>query len=174
MKKTTPNKTSSTTIQNRLVIILSVILSLGIIVFAIIIFIKNSQKITLESASSDATTSQQSYIQNISVDQLHTFINEKRDFTLFVSQPNCITATNLRQIISDLSRQQSAVIYEIPFSQLRASGLANEVRFYPSFIIYRHGEIVDFLDANDSADTDAYTSADGFRNWLTQYVLLKD
>ncbi len=162
-------------LQNRLIIAMSIIVACTVLVFTLVILFNNFRKITFDRISTENISDESAAgIQTISADKLKDLIESKHNFGLFVSQPNCVTATNLRKILLDLSEKHSVTFFEIPFSELRSSGLASAVRFYPSFIVYRDGEIVDFLDANDSADTAAYTTADGFYDWLTKYVRLEN
>lgn len=111
-------------------------------------------------------------IGTITIDDLRKMTEEKKSFILFVSQPGCQAAEKLRGILQELITEYPIQIFEVGFSDLKDSGLANEVRFYPSLVVYRQGKVAEFLDANDSADTEAYNSLDGLRNWLTNVVIL--
>lgn len=108
----------------------------------------------------------------ITTDDLKTMAEEKKSFMLFVSQPECQAAEKLRGILQELIKEYPIQIFEVSFSELRESGLASEVRFYPSLVVYRQGQVADFLDANDSADTEAYNSLAGLKDWLTNVVIL--
>lgn len=110
----------------------------------------------------------------ITTSDLRTMVDEKKSFIVFVSQPDCIAAEKLRGILQELIAEYPIQIFEVSFSDLKESGLASEVRFYPSLIVYRQGEIVDFLDANDGEDTEAYNSLDGLKAWLTNVVMLEN
>lgn len=108
----------------------------------------------------------------ITTDDLKTMAGEKKSFMLFVSQPECQAAEKLRGILQELIKEYPIQIFEVSFSELRESGLASEVRFYPSLVVYRQGQVADFLDANGSADTEAYNSLAGLKDWLTNVVIL--
>ena len=108
----------------------------------------------------------------ITTDDLKTMAEEKKSFMLFVSQPECQAAEKLRGILQELIKEYPIQIFEVSFSELRESGLASEVRFYPSLVVYRQGQVADFLDANDSTDTEAYNSLAGLKDWLTNVVIL--
>ncbi len=108
----------------------------------------------------------------ITTNDLKTMAEEKKSFMLFVSQPECQAAEKLRGILQELIKEYPIQIFEVSFSELRESGLASEVRFYPSLVVYRQGQVADFLDANDSADTEAYNSLAGLKDWLTNVVIL--
>ena len=108
----------------------------------------------------------------ITIDDLKTMTEDKKSFLLFVSQPECKTAEKLREILQELITEYPIQIFEVSFSELKESGLASEVRFYPSLIVYRQGKIADFLDANDSEDSEAYNSLDGLKEWLMNVVIL--
>ena len=62
--------------------------------------------------------------------------------------------------------------YEIAFSDLENLPFVADVRFYPSFLIFKKGKLVDFLEADNDDHAAAYTSLDGFQNWLTGQVIL--
>ncbi len=113
-------------------------------------------------------------IGNISIDQMRSMIDEKKSFVVFVSQPDCRTADKLREILQDFITKYPMQIFEVSFSDLKSSGLADEVKYYPSVIIYRDGKIADFLDANDGEDSAAYNSLEGFEEWFTNQVILKE
>ncbi len=108
----------------------------------------------------------------VTTDDLRTMIDDKKSFLLFVSQPGCQAAEKLRGILQELIAEYPIQFFEISFSDLKESGLASEVRFYPSLMVYRQGQLADFLNANDNADTEAYNSLDGLKKWLTDIVIL--
>ncbi len=56
---------------------------------------------------------------------------------------------------------------------MKEGELAKEVEYYPSFIIYREGEIVDFLEADADEDLERYKDLSKFEDWICSYVQLK-
>jgi len=111
-------------------------------------------------------------IQSISLDELQTLIAERKSFGLFISQPACQASADLAKYLQEFVDARSLKIYEISFSTIKDSDIIPDLKFYPSFAIFRDGEVVDFLEANSDDDATAYTSTDGFINWFSEYVKL--
>lgn len=111
-------------------------------------------------------------IQTIDINDLHRLIKDQESFGLFISQPSCQASADLEKHLNDFTNTYSIKIYEINFSALKDSNIIPDLRFYPSFAIFRTGNLVDFLEANSNEDASAYTSSDGFTSWFTQYIKL--
>ncbi len=111
-------------------------------------------------------------IQPISATDLQRLIDKKSSFAVFVSQPACRTSDDLKKHIQSFTAEHSLKFYEIAFSELKTLPVADAVRFYPSFLIFEKGKLVDFLEADSDEDAPAYTSLDGFQAWFTKRVAL--
>ena len=46
----------------------------------------------------------------------------------------------------------------------------NEVKYYPSFAIYKDGELIDFLDAESDEDLNRYKDIVEFEQWFNGYI----
>lgn len=113
-------------------------------------------------------------ISNITIDDVKNKVTEHQSFALFVSQPGCRTAEDLRKIIKEFASTNHLTIYEVDYSGLRESNLVPGLKFYPSFVVFRRGKPVDFLEADNSEDVSAYATLDGFSAWFTDHVIMKD
>lgn len=111
-----------------------------------------------------------SEIETISLDDLQTLIGDRKSFGLFVSQPACQASADFERHLDEFLTAQPLKFYEISFSTLKDSQVIPDLHFYPSFVIFHDGKVVDFLEANSDEDAAAYTSADGFSDWFTHYV----
>ena len=108
----------------------------------------------------------------INISELEELINDKESFVVLVSQDMCLASSNFEVVINDFLEEYPITIYEINYSELKESDLGDFLEYYPSFVIYKNGKMVDFLDANADEDTDYYKTKEGFKNWVTQYVNL--
>ena len=108
----------------------------------------------------------------INISELEELISDKESFVVFVSQTMCLASSNFEVVINDFLEEYPITIYEINYSELKESDLGDFLEYYPSFVIYKNGKMVDFLDANADEDTDYYKTKEGFKNWFTQYVNL--
>lgn len=150
----------------RLIEIIAGIITVVLLVVAAVVIFRDSRVVLSEEYRGEGG------IGMVTTDDLRTMVNDKKSFLLFVSQPECIAAEKLRGILQELITEYPIQIFEISFADLKGSGLADEVRFYPSLVIYRQGKVAEFLDANDDADAAAYNSLDGLKEWLTNVVIL--
>lgn len=89
-------------------------------------------------------------------------------FLLFVYQSSCSTSDDFEAVLEDFSKERSISILTTNFTALKQSHLVEGLKYYPSAVIYRDGQVVDFLDADSDADLPAYESIDGFTTWLEQ------
>ena len=110
----------------------------------------------------------------INISELEELISDKESFVVFVSQTMCLASSNFEVVINDFLEEYPITIYEINYSELKESDLGDFLEHYPSFVIYKNGKVVDFLDANADEDTDYYKTADGLRSWLTTYISLDE
>lgn len=110
----------------------------------------------------------------INISELEELINDKESFVVLVSQDMCLASSNFEVVINDFLEEYPITIYEINYSELKESDLGDFLEHYPSFVIYKNGKVVDFLDANADEDTDYYKTADGLRSWLTTYISLDE
>lgn len=109
-------------------------------------------------------------IEDIDLEGIRSLISEKKSFAVFAHQPGCQTSAALGQITQDFSGQHSLRLYQTNFSDLKASGLVPNLRFYPTFVIFRDGEVAAFLAADSDEDVAAFSSLDGFTKWFSKYV----
>lgn len=113
-------------------------------------------------------------VVNITIDNIGSKVADHQSFALFVSQPGCRTADDLRKIVKEFASTHHLTIYEVDYSGLRESGLVPGLKFYPSFVVFRRGKPVDFLEADSQDDVSAYSTLDGFSTWFTDHIILKD
>ena len=146
------------------------IVALIIVVAAIVVFLifQNQSKIfSLESKYYNTGEKIE-----INISELEELISDKESFVVFVSQDMCLASSNFEVVINDFLEEYPITIYEINYSELKESDLGDFLEHYPSFVIYKNGKMVDFLDANADEDTNYYKTKEGFKNWVTQYVNL--
>ena len=148
------------------------IVALIIVVATIVVFLifKNQSKIfSLESKYYNTGEKIE-----INISELEELISDKESFVVFVSQDMCLASSNFEVVINDFLEEYPITIYEINYSELKESDLGDFLEHYPSFVIYKNGKMVDFLDANADEDTDYYKTTDGLESWLTTYISLEE
>ena len=110
----------------------------------------------------------------ININELNKLIDNKESFAVFVYQPLCITSTNFESILKDFLEENKISIYKIAFSNIKNTKIGKTIKYYPSFIIYNKGKMIDFLEANKDEDIKYYTSKKEFESWFTKYIKIKN
>ena len=114
-----------------------------------------------------------SEIIELDLNNFNKLIENKESFGIFIYQPMCVTSNEFSEIIKEYSENYLITFYKMPFSLIKETKLEEQIKYYPSFVIYRNGELIDFLDASSDEDTNYYKSIDGFKEWLETYVTIK-
>lgn len=132
-------------------------------------FVKKEQSFFLEEkyyGNSEMT--------ELTLDELNHLIEEKESFALFVYQPMCMTSADFEIVLKEFLEEKQIRILKIAFLTIKEEQDFQFVKYYPSFILYNKGKKIDFLEADKNEDVNCFTSKEGFSNWFTQYVKLKE
>ncbi len=151
--------------KKKLLLIISALLLLSLIIFI-------SFKILNHNFYLDDKYYGNNEIYEIGIEEFNNLISNKESFGIFVYQPACTTSAEFEQVLYDFFKQNNMSIYKIKFSDIYEH--TDFLKFYPSFIIYRNGKMVDFLEADKDKDLKYYQSVNGFSEWFTKYVILKN
>ncbi len=143
-----------------------------IIVLIGILFINKNKKI--EPFYLEDNYYLKSELIDTDIDNINSLIDKKESFGLFIYQPDCITSANLGNVIDLLQKDYKVTFYQIPFSEIKKTFINDYVTYYPSFVIYKDGKLVDYLDASKDEDTAYFSDYDRFKTWFTSYINLKE
>ncbi len=144
-----------------------------VIVFVLIIVILNTNRNAKKFYLEDTYYGTNDMIE-IKIDKLNQLIDNKESFAVFIYQPMCVTSSNFESVLSTFLEDKQISIYKIPFSNIKETDIGNFIKYYPSFIIYKEGKMVDFLEADKDEDIDFYISKEGFASWFAKYVEFRD
>ena len=97
-------------------------------------------------------------------------IKSKENFVVFIYQPMCTMSSSFEEILDKYMKERTISVYKMSFTDMKKTELKDTVRFYPSFIIFKDGEVVDFLDADSDEDTNNYKILKAFKEWFEGYV----
>ena len=111
-------------------------------------------------------------VELIDAARLNELIDAGESFAVFVYQPMCSVSSGFEEVVDAFVEAEQVHVYKIAFSQLEETPLGESVKFYPSFALYHNGELVDFLEANEDADTERYKNLSDFTDWFISYVQL--
>lgn len=105
---------------------------------------------------------------------IETLIKQKESFAVFIYQPLCTTSYGLSEILKNYSQETGLSYYTIAYAKIKDSETFNFIKYYPSFVIFKKGKMVDFLDAESDDDTNKFKEKDEFSQWLESYIKIKD
>ena len=97
---------------------------------------------------------------------------DKKDFVLFVYLPGCSSCAEFKTVLEDFLKENNISINTISILENKDTAVEDKVKFAPSFLIYKDGKVVDFLDSNSNEDMPYFKDANNFKNWLEKYVFL--
>ena len=112
-------------------------------------------------------------LTEIDIKTLNKLIDDKESFGLFIYEPSCVTSNEFNEVLVSFQEENNISFYKFPFSQINGTSLEKEIKYYPSFIIYKDGKIIDFLEADKDEDIKRYKNKNDFKNWFFSYVKSK-
>ena len=135
--------------KKKLLLVISVLILLSIIIFI-------TFKVLNRNFYLDDKYYGNNEIYEIGIEEFNNLISNKESFGIFVYQPACTTSAEFEQVLYDFFKQNNMSIYKIKFSDIYEH--TDFLKFYPSFIIYKNGKMVDFLEADKDKDLKYYQS----------------
>ena len=111
-----------------------------------------------------------SVFNEIKADELIGLIETKESFAIFIHQPLCSTSYEFNKILVRFAEENKISFYKISFDEMKKTNMYNDVKYYPSFAIYKEGELIDFLDAESDEDLNRYKDKEEFEKWFHSYI----
>ena len=112
-------------------------------------------------------------INIIDDDKFNNLVKKKESFAIFIYEPSCITSNNFNEVLKEFSNKYNITIYALSYKDMKNTILKDDIKFYPSLALYNDGKLIDFLDAQDDNDTNAYKDVDGLSVWFFSFVAKK-
>lgn len=112
-------------------------------------------------------------LEEINLEKLKELRESKESFGVFVYQPLCSNSDDFEIVLKEFQKENKIKFYKISFSSILESDLKETVKYYPSFLIFKEGKLIDHLEADKDKYTEYYRSKEGFKSWFTTYVELK-
>lgn len=113
-------------------------------------------------------------VDKINYAELENLITDKKSFAVFVYQPLCETSASFEEVLDDFQTKNAIGFYKIAFADLKDTALGDKIKHYPSFVVFKKGELMEYLDAEADEDKEYYQTEDSFEKWFKKYVNLKD
>jgi hypothetical protein len=96
---------------------------------------------------------------------------KKKNFVVYVSLPICTgDAAEFKTFVRDFQSKEKLSFYYLTSDYVKDTKIYETVKYFPSVIIYKDGEIINYLRYDSDEDKDYYKSYDGFSTWLKANV----
>ncbi len=127
-------------------------------------------KVPYHEIDFDVLTPVSDGLANISAVAYDKMAKEGQSFLMFIDQGGCHTADKLREFVQKYSAEAGQTFYRMMFSDMKETGLAESVKYYPSVAVVRDGNVVAWLRADEEEDSDEYNDYEAFKAWMEQYI----
>lgn len=151
--------------KNIQLFLLGLVFVLSILAF----YLKQNQKFYLED-----TYYNDNSMEEINHEKLNALMDSKESFVVFIYQTMCTNSEEFEKVLKEFQKENRIKIYKMSFSDILETNLKKTIKYYPSFLIYKKGKLMDYLEADKDKHTKYYKSQDEFTKWFTKYVLLKE
>lgn len=115
-----------------------------------------------------------SEFSELSTKKFAKLIKNKESFALFIYQPLCTNSYEFNKLLTSFAEKYQISFYKMAFSDMKETKMANDIKYYPSLVIFKKGKIVDFLDADSDDDKENYKNIEDFEKWFSSYVKLPE
>ena len=94
-------------------------------------------------------------------------------YLLYTFNNFCALPVHCENIFKQVMEKYKIDILSMPFDRFKNTTYHQEIKYAPSIIIIRNGEIVSYLDANLDKDLEKYQNPTKFEEWLKEYIYLE-
>lgn len=111
-----------------------------------------------------------SVFNEIKSDDVTNLIESEESFAIFIHHPFCSASYEFNKVLVNFAEEKKISLYKISFDEMKKTNMYNSIKYYPSFAIYKEGELMDFLDAESDEDLKYYKDKDEFEKWFSNYI----
>ena len=107
----------------------------------------------------------------IKVDKISDIKNES--YILFTYNSYCNLAKPCEETFKEFMKKYNIAFISIPYVDFKNTDIYKTVKYAPSVVIIKEGNVVEYLDANFDEDLEKYQEIDKFEKWLKKYINIK-
>ena len=115
----------------------------------------------------------ESKINELDLEGLKKLIDEKESFGVFVYLPGCTSCAAFSEVLDEFQKENTLTFYKTEIKYAKETAIKDKIKYAPSFVIFKEGKIVAYLDAESDKDLPYYKTVKDFKEWLTKYINLK-
>lgn len=106
--------------------------------------------------------------------EIEQLLSQKKNFLVFTKNSSyCSFKIPCDQIFEEVMKKYNIDVLKIPFEEFKDTSLYETVKYEPTMIVIKEGEIVGYLHADKDEDLDRYQNTKAFEKWLKQFIVLK-
>lgn len=109
----------------------------------------------------------------VTPEEVTDLIEGKESFAIYIHRPFCSASYEFNKILTQFANEQQISFYRISFEDMQKTEMGDVIEYYPSFAIFREGELIDFLEADNDEDLNRYKDKDVFAQWFGSYIQLQ-
>lgn len=100
-------------------------------------------------------------------------IRSDESYLLYTYNNFCVLPVHCENIFKEVMEKYKIDLLSMPFDDFKNTAFHKEVKYAPSVLIIKNGEIVSYLDANSDKDLEKYQNITKFEEWLKEYIYLE-
>ena len=98
---------------------------------------------------------------------------ENTSYVLFIYNSYCQFSVPCQDIFKSVMEKYNISFLAMPYAEFKNTSLHNKVKYAPSVIIVKDGNIKAYLDSEKDSDIDLYQDSQKFEKWLSKYIYLE-
>lgn len=116
---------------------------------------------------------EKSEIIDLTLEELQKKQEDKDSFVLYVYLEGCSSCAEFKEVLKEFQETNNLTIYSCEIKEAIQTELKDKIKYAPSFVVYKDGKILSYLDAESDEDLPYYKTPEQFKEWLTKYINLK-
>jgi len=110
-------------------------------------------------------------LNEITKDELQNLFNQEESFALLLYLPGCSSCANFKPVVKELSDDGQIKVYSITLDEAKELDLIKDsgVKYTPSLMLVKDGQILDYLDATADEDIAYYQDVESLSTWISNY-----
>ena len=111
-------------------------------------------------------------LEPLDADGLQKLIEEKKTFAVSVYLPSCPSCAAVAPVVREVADSKQIPFYQISLSEIKDTEnvITEAVKYTPSVVIFKDGELTAFLDSSKDEDFEPFTKAEALSKWMAKYV----
>ena len=94
-------------------------------------------------------------------------------YVLFTYNSYCQFSEPCQDVFKSIMEKYNISFISMPYAEFKSTKLHDKVKYAPSVIIVKNGQIKAYLDSEKDSDIDLYQDSAKFEEWLSKYIYLE-